>query len=198
MEDILMKYVFGLVVAGAMMATTAFAHEHMVWKSVDADSSVAFGSVKKDTVGEVHHFEHVNGTGNKAGEVEISIDLTSVETNIDIRNERMMKYVFGDAAQATLSGSVDMEAVMGLAVGETMIADFEGKLSLLAQTAYVDAEMLVARLSETRVLVSTADFIMLETEELGVNAGVDKLMELAKLPGITRVTPVSVRMVFEK
>ena len=58
--------------------------------------------------------------------------------------------------------------------------------------------MLVARLSENSVLVTTADFIMLSTEDLGINAGIDKLMTLAKLPGITRVTPVSVRMVFNK
>ena len=39
---------------------------------------------------------------------------------------------------------------------------------------------------------------MVSTDELGIDAGIDKLMELAGLPGITRVAPVTIRMVFEK
>ena len=58
--------------------------------------------------------------------------------------------------------------------------------------------MLVAPLSPNRVLVTTSDFIFVSTADLGIDEGVDMLMSLAKLPGITRTTPISVRMVFEK
>jgi len=40
--------------------------------------------------------------------------------------------------------------------------------------------------------------IMLGTEGLGINAGIDMLMQLAKLPGIIRVTPVTMRLVLQK
>jgi hypothetical protein len=96
-----------------------------------------------------------------------------------------------------MRGEVDMEDITALPVGDTMIADFEGTLELGPVATDIEAEMLVARLSEHRVLVTTADFIMLSTEDLGIDAGVDKLKELASLSGITRVTPVSIRMVFE-
>lgn len=190
-----MKLFTTLATAAAFATTATFALADTTWTSVADQSSVAFGSIKKDVVGEVHHFQKVSGTVSDAGAVTITIDLGSVETNIDIRNERMIEHVFKAVnPTATLSGEVGMDDVNAMAVGTTAIVDFEGTLTL----AGVEAEMLVARLGETSVLVTTADFIMLSTEDLGINAGVDKLMSLADLPGITRVTPVSVRMVFNK
>jgi len=147
----------------------------------------------------VHHFTKVNGTVSDAGALNINIDLSSVQTNIDIRNERMTEHVFQSGkATATLSGEIDMSEVNGMKVGETKIMEIEATLSFVGVENDVDANMLVARLSENRVLVTTADFVMLSTEDLEIDPGINKLMELAKLPGITRVTPVSARMVFEK
>ena len=193
-----MKTFLGGVAACAMTAGAAIADGHGGWTSVTDASAVAFGSIKKDVVGEVHHFNAVRGTVSEGGDVAIDIDLTSIETYIDIRNERIGEHVFKGAATATLAGTVDMDDITELAVGATTLTDFEGTLSLGGLDADIEAEMLVARLADDRVLVTTADFIMLSTADLGIDAGIDKLMELAKLPGITRVTPVSVRMVFEQ
>ncbi len=62
----------------------------------------------------------------------------------------------------------------------------------------IEAEMFVARLSDTKVLVNTNDIIFLSTEDAGITAGIDTLMELAKLPGITRTSPVTMRLIFDK
>ena len=97
-----------------------------------------------------------------------------------------------------VSGEIDLDAVKGLKTGDTSIVEFEGVLAFAGVSVDVDAEMLVARLAENRVMVSTADFIMISTEDLGIDEGINKLMNLAELPGITRVTPVAVRVVFEK
>lgn len=180
----------------ALAATPALADGHANWATSDA--TVAFGSVKKGTIGEVHHFEDVSGTVSEGGEVTLTIDLSSVETYIDIRNERMLEHVFASIGSAELSGEVDMDDINELAIGETEVVDFEGAVTLGAVSADVEAEMLVARLAEDRVLVTTADFIMLSTADLGIDAGIDKLKELASLPGITRATPITVRAVFEK
>ncbi|WP_240336716.1 YceI family protein [Tropicibacter sp. Alg240-R139] len=197
-----MKHLTRLATAATLMTTLAtFAHAggHANWTAVPDQSSLAFGSIKKDTVGEVHHFEDVTGTVSEAGALAISINLGSVETYIDVRNERMIEHVFKAAdARATLAGDVDMEALNALEVGETTLTDFEGVLSLGGREAEVEAEILVARLTEDRVLVTTASMIMLSTADLGMDQGIDTLMKLAKLPGITRVTPITVRMVFEK
>jgi len=198
-ENTTMNFLTNLALATALMTSTAFAGGHANWTSVEGQSSVAFGSIKKDVVGEVHQFSVVTGTVSETGAVEITIDLSSVETNIDIRNERIIQHVFqAGKANATLNGEIEMDDVNTLEVGAMTFVDLEGTFSFAGIEADIDAEMLVARLTEDRVLVTTADFIMLSTADLGIDAGIDKLMALAKLPGITRVAPVTVRMVFEK
>ena len=191
-----MKFTTTLACAAALLTSAAFADGHGTWTSTEA--AVAFGSIKKDTVGEIHHFTNVKGEVTEDGQLTITIDLASAETNIDIRNERMQEHVFAGMPNAVFSGSVDMSEVENLAVGETTLAYVEGDLSLGPVDAFVDTDMLVARLAEDKVLVTTSDFIIVSTADLGIDAGVDKLMELANLPGITRVTPVSIRMILEK
>ncbi|WP_298835802.1 YceI family protein [uncultured Roseobacter sp.] len=194
-----MKIFAGFCSALALSATTALAGGHAGWVSVDDQSSVAFGSVKNSEFGEVHHFTDVSGKVSEAGDLEISINLASVQTNIDIRNERMNEHVFASGpVSAVISGQIDMQALSALGTGDIMLADVEAELSFAGTENDIEARMMVARLAEDRVLVTTADFIMLSTDDLGITAGIDKLMELASLDSITRVTPVSVRMVFEK
>lgn len=191
-----MKLLSGMVLGVSLLvANPALAG----WKSVDEQSRVAFGSVKKDVVGEVHHFNRVSGSVSDAGELKIEIDLSSVETNIDIRNERMAKHVFeAGKATATITGQINMMEISVLQPGEMTVIEVETQLAFAGSENDMVAEMLVARLADNRVLVTTSDFIMLSTEDLGIDAGIDELMKLAKLPGITRVTPVAIRMVFDK
>jgi hypothetical protein len=187
------------VSAFVLAGQVAVADGHAKGWTLDAEKSkLAFGSIKKDKVGEVHAFEGISGTVGHDGAAEIKIDLSSVQTNIDIRNERMLEHVFGGLKEATLSATIDMDEVNALAVGGMTVLDVEGTLAFLGADVDIETEMFVARMSETKVLVSTNDMIFVGTEDLGVSAGIDKLMELAKLPGITRTTPVTMRFVFDQ
>lgn len=166
--------------------------------TLNADSShIAFGSVKKDTVGEVHSFESMSGTVGADGAAKIEIDLSSVQTLIDIRNERMVEHVFKNAPTATLNAQIDMAEVAALTVGASTVVDATGNIDLAGNALELDAELFVLRISDTQVMVSTNDMIMLSTADMGLTEGIDKLMELAKLPGITRVSPVTLRLVFD-
>jgi len=195
-----MKLMKSLVCAAALMtATPVFAGGHITWNSIQEQSRIAFGSIKSNSTGEVHHFNNVTGVVKEKGDMVITIDLASLNTNIDIRNERITKHVFQDGkATAVITGQLDMDEVNGLKPGETKIVEVEVNLAFAGVENDIEANMLVARLSENRVLVTTEDFIMVSTEDLEIDAGIDQLMNLAKLPGITRVTPIAVRMVFEK
>ncbi len=169
------------------------------WTLSGDDSRISFGSVKKDTVGEIHRFNGLSGTVSKDGKVSIKIDLTSVDTAIDIRNERMVEHVFGkENPTATLSAQLDAGALEKMKPGETRSVDVEGSLSLAGKDVPIEAAMFVARLSDKRAMVTTDEMIMLSMADLGLDGGIDKLMELAKLPGITRVSPVTLRLVFDR
>ena len=82
-----MKKLMTAAVAAMVLAAPAFAGGHAAWKSVGDESLIAFGSVKKDVVGEVHTFSEVAGTVSDSGDVAITIHLGSVETNIDILSD---------------------------------------------------------------------------------------------------------------
>lgn len=177
-----------LALGGAAQAET--------W-TLDGDAShLAYGSIKKDTVGEVNSFSGLTGTVDADGQASVTIDLTSLETYIDIRNERMQEHVFRGAGEAQLTAQLDMDEVTGLGVGEMAVVDVEGALTLMGASVELNLEMLVVRLAENRVMALSNDMVFIGTEELGIEAGIDKLMEIAKLPGITRTAPVTLRLVF--
>ena len=167
------------------------------WMLDGASSTVAFGSVKKDAVGESHHFSGLSGSVSQDGAVSVEIDLGSVETWIDKRNERMVEHVFANAPSATFTANVDMETLQALKIGAMTEVEIKGKLSLGSASIDVQDTMIAVRLGEMKVMVMTAEMIWISTEEAGIDAGISKLMELAKLPGITRAFPVTLRLVFD-
>lgn len=179
----------------SMAATTAFAD---TWTLDSGMSSVAFGSIKNDYAGESHSFTGVTGKVGADGMVMLEVALGSVQTNIDVRNERMVEFVFNNAPSATISAEMDMAAMEGLAVGDTTIVEATGTLNLLGEELDVDANLFVMRMSDTRVMVLTDGMAMLSTEDAGIDAGIDKLQELAGLDSITRVSPVTMRLMFDK
>lgn len=166
---------------------------------LDADTSrIAFGSVKKNTLGEVHHFEEISGSVSAEGAVVIEINLNSVQTNIDIRNERMIEHVFKAAPAATLSAQVDMAALNALPVGGSMVSEVDATLALAGTEAELYTDMFILRLAEDSVMVTTNDMIFLDTEEAGLDGGIDALKALADLSGITRAAPVTLRLMFSQ
>lgn len=167
------------------------------WTLDSGMSVVGFGSIKADTTGEAHTFQRLTGQVTPDGQATIEIDLTSVQTNIDIRNERMQEHVFAPATTATLTASIDMAAMEGLAVGDSMVTEIEGDVAFLDQDIPVFVDVFVMRLAEDQVLVTTNSMLFLSTAEAGIDAGIDTLMEIAGLPGITRAFPVTLRLIFD-
>ncbi len=183
-------------VALCLSAGLAQAGGHANW-TLDAESSrVAFGSVKADVAGEVHHFSSLSGSISEQGEAVVEIDVASVQTNIDIRNERMLKWVFTNGPKAVLSAGVDMEALKALGVGDTMMMSVDGTLALNGNDQAIQTDLFIAKLADNKIMATTDGMVMLSIDQSGLTEGVDKLMELAGLPGITRVSPVTLRLVF--
>ncbi|QHQ35469.1 YceI family protein [Algicella marina] len=180
-----------LILCGPVMAEPAWV--------LDAETSkVAYGSIKKDRIGEVNHFGTLAGTVDDTGLVRVEIDLASVETYVDIRNERMREHVFGATPVAVLTSQIDLEALEAMAPGDTAIVDVDGMLAFVSAEVEIYTEAFVARLADGKALVTTDGMIMLGTEELAIDGAIDTLMGLADLPGITRVAPVTFRLVFDK
>ena len=89
-----------------------------------------------------------------------------------------------------------MDQVSKLDVGASNTIEVDAKLALAGTEVEFYTDMFVLRVAEDTVMVSTNDMVFISTEDAGVSAGVDKLMELAQLPSITRTVPVTARLMF--
>ena len=109
----------------ASLLLSAFAHaDNAVWES--DNNHISFLSIKvnqqKNSITEQSAFTSSKAMLDKDGMFTLTIDLNSVKTNIDIRDQRLKDWVFETAqfGTATVSGKVDADAVNKLAVGETL------------------------------------------------------------------------------
>jgi len=187
---------FNLALAAFAVCTATAASAEKDWVLNGDQSVVSFGSVKADNIGEAHTFSGLTGSVSADGAAMVEIDLSTVNTNIDIRNERIIEHVFKNAPSAMLKAQIDMADFEGLGVGDSTVLEIEGDVALLGEDVPVYMDVFAMRLSEENVMVSTHSMMFVSTDELGIDAGIDKLMELASLPGITRSVPVTFRLMF--
>lgn len=182
----------GLIGAAMVIAGAGHAAD---W-TLDGDmSKISFGSVKDDYIGESHVFTGLAG-GVKDGMADITIDLTSVETRIDIRNERMGEHVFKGMATAGLTAEMDMTTMETLAPGDSAMVELDATLSLLGEDVAVYAPVLVTRIGEDKVMVTSDELVYVATDELGIDAGIDMLQNIANLDNIARAVPITFRLMF--
>ena len=170
------------------------------WTLDPAASAISFMSIKAGDGAENHGFGTLTGKVGADGAVRIEIALDSVETNVDIRNERMREMFFEttDYPVAVVNGAVDLGDFAELAVGESAKRDASLSLDLHGQESAIDATLTVTRIGENRVLVATAAPVVVHVADFGLQAGLDALRDVAGLPSITPVAPVYASLVFAR
>lgn len=168
------------------------------WQLDNKNSRLNFVSVKKGTVAENHHFSALEGSINKSGKVSIKVDLTSVDTNIAIRDERMKKFVFETEkfTSAMFDAQLDKGLLSALNIGDSYVKTVTGSLSFHGQTQAVAIDVNVTKTNNKTLLVSTTKPFFIKADAYGVVAGINKLKELAALPSIDYVVPVSFSVIF--
>ena len=167
------------------------------WSLDNAASTLSFVTVKAEHVAEVHTFDVLSGSIDDAGEVKIAIELASVNTMIQIRNERMQAMLFETNLfpDANITGKVDLEAISAMKPGASEVMQIEIALSLHGASIALTADLMVTRLE---VMASTLKPIIVTADSAGLVGGVEALREVAGLPSISRSVPVSFTLVFNQ
>jgi polyisoprenoid-binding protein YceI len=187
------------MIALASVAALVGVPAHADWTLANDASRISFVTTKAGQIAEVHRFHMAEGTIDSAGNVTVTIDLASVDTLIPIRDDRMREMLFEVARfpTATLTGKVDAAALGDLADGTTTTMAVEASLAMRGQTLPLTIEFHVAKLSGTRVVVSTLQPVVVTAGQLDLVAGVEALREVAGLPSISPAVPVSAVLTFE-
>ncbi len=191
-----MKLTQLLIVISLIVAGPCFA----AWTLDNDSSQVSFVSVKAGDAGEVHRFTEISGELSSGGNASVTIQLASVDTLIPLRDERMRELLFqtGIFPTASLSTDIDMDALNAIEPGDSMDMAANLTLELHGQQLSLAAEMIVARLGDHRLMVSSRKPVIVNAASVDLVNGIEALREIANLPSISKAVPVSFVLTFDE
>lgn len=168
------------------------------WALDNDRSNVSFVTTKATHISEVNGFDHLGGTISKAGKAEITIDLSSVNTAIPVRDGRLQEHLFDVAryANATITAEVDAKALGKLDAGESSEQELVGTLNLHGVTLPVNVPVTVVKQNDDSLLVVSKRPLLLNASSVDLADGVEKLRELAGLPSISLSVTVTFQLTF--
>ncbi|MDC0602840.1 YceI family protein [Aliiglaciecola sp.] len=167
------------------------------WQLDNGQSSLNFISTKNQHINESHSFTQLSGTISDSGAITVNVDLTTVETNIPIRNERMQAYLFNikDTPSATLSAQLDSTS-LALKSGQSVLMTVPSTITINGIDANYDVQVRVNKHQNGDMSATTVKPILVQAASHKLIPGLDKLKELAGLNGIGFVSPVTFSVVF--
>lgn len=166
--------------------------------TIDQDiSALHFLSTKNAQVTEVHQFDSFDGSLSDNGTLTVSVDLASVNTSIDIRNQRMKDMLFNVSEFAEASFQADLsESLTALEPGAQTITTVDGILTLHGKAVPTSFAVKVSRVDEDTLTVSTVSPTLIKAESFGLAKGVAALQTVAGLSSITTTVPVTFSVTF--
>jgi len=169
--------------------------------TVDTEASeLSYVSIKQGEIAEANTFENVSGSVTAEGAATIEIDLASVSTGVDIRDERMRDifFVVANNPKATVTAQIDPAAFEALGVGESADTTLDGTLSLTGVEAPFQAEVSVTRAGPDRIIAVSDKPVIIDAGRFELTDELAQLQELAGLASITPAVPVTFSIAFER
>lgn len=184
----------------AFVSVFSFGALGQSWQLDSERSSLYATSIKRGDVAETHEFKRFSGTISSKGAAQITIDIASLDTGIDIRNQRVFDELLlvKQFPNATFKAQVDLTVLKSLAQDKPLVMDLAGDLTLNEMTAPVNMTVVLATLGNERFSVTLQSLYILNARAFGLTSGVLKLQRLARLPSIDFVVPISFYLEFNK
>lgn len=168
------------------------------WQLDATHSDVSFTSIKAGSVAENHHFKQLTGSINKAGELDLRLDLSSIESLIPIRNERMQKMLFNVAKfpEAKITANVSQH-LKALKPGAQIIRKVPVTLALHGQVATLNVDLVVNKGAQ-QLQVTPLRAVLINSRDFGLDVGIEALRKVAGLNTIATAVPVTFNLVFSE
>jgi polyisoprenoid-binding protein YceI len=170
------------------------------WGIDSKASHLAYVSIKAGEIAEANRFDSVTGSVTAEGTARVEVALASVNTGVEIRDQRMREIFFevADFPSAVITAKLDPAKFASLEVGKAMVQPITAKLELKGMQADVDARVQIARVSEDRVIATTTQPIIITTDMFGLTDELGELRALAQLPSISPAVPVTFTLAFQR
>jgi OmpA-OmpF porin, OOP family len=169
------------------------------WLLNAAASRFYMQTAKAGKIIETHQFTGLDGKISKDGDAGVRIDLTSISSGVDVRDVRMRFLLFETYKfpHAEIAAKLDMAKLQELKTTIRTSYPLKFTLTLHGMTNEIEAPVLVTRLDDKSVSVSTAKPIIVTAESFGLTAGIAKLMEAINGTPIVSAASFTFDLIFE-
>lgn len=160
---------------------------------LDGDTSrISFVSVKRGKMAEVQRFDQLSGQIDDKGEVRIVVPLSSIDSGLALRDERMRNAFFEVERypEATIASQLDLSRFDDLQVGQSRPETIDFNLDLHGQQRRLKSEVLVSRPAEGRVEIATLEPLVLKLVDFDLEDKLEPLKDIAKVSSIAPEVPV--------
>jgi len=170
------------------------------WNLVNEESRINFISIKASDIAEIHTFKELSGSVQNNGQAQVVINLSSLETLIPIRNERMGNLLFETKVYpvASFKLKLDLQTFLLTEVGKSSDVTLRGVLELKGKQFTMPVKISVTRLSDQSFLVKSSEPLLLNADSLGLSDGIESLRVIAGLPSISKSVPVTFSLIFRQ
>lgn len=168
------------------------------WELDNTRSMINFVSIKNNTVGEVNTLKLLEGSISVDGKSQLTIYLASVETLIEIRNERMRELLFEtvEFPHASVTAQVDPKVIAASTGGQVKHVDLPITLRMHGREKDMTVYLSVVVENDGALLVFTTHPVLINAADFGLEDGVEALRKVAGLSAISNVVPVSMQLRF--
>ena len=175
-----------------------FASAWADWELDSTASAINFISIKNASVGEVNSFSTLTGSMDAAGEVQITINLNSVQTLVEIRNERMRELLFETVTfpAAEVTALIDPAMLVTAVDGDVISASVPITLALHGQEKIMTVAVVAVGEGDGNLRVFTPRPVIINASDFGLEKGVAALQNVAGLQSISLAIPVTLDLQF--
>lgn len=190
-----MKSLFQSTIFASLCLLGFSANAH--WMLVQDESNLSFVSTKNKHISELHQFTNLKGEFSPEGKLQIDIDLTSIDSGIEIRDTRMREKLFlvDKFPAATLTTQLP-DSVLSLAMGDSMAMTIPAQLTFMGVSKTISTSVQVTRKADNGIVATSTQPILISATDFGLTSGLDILQKLAGLSSIGLTVPVNFNLVF--
>jgi hypothetical protein len=170
------------------------------WQLLNDKSQLSFVSIKKNSIAEASHFTQLSGQLSEQGQFSVNVDLTSAETFIPIRNERLSKILFESDTFANAVLTADLSDKLSLIKqpGQYVLKGVSAELDFHGHKKPLAVDVLVSSAANGDLSVASFTPIIINSDDFKVTEGIMQLQKLAGLPSIATAVPITFALTFKK
>ncbi|MCF2858909.1 YceI family protein [Pseudoalteromonas sp. SMS1] len=166
------------------------------WQLDNNQSDLSFTSVKLNSIAENHHFKQLSGHISAAGQLQIELDLVSIESLIPIRNERMKKMLFNVEKFPMATITADLKPWLGqLKDGIQIVKALPVTLNLHGKSVVLNLDVVVNKAGKV-LQVTPQRAVLINSRDFGLQDGIESLRKIAGLDSISHSVPVTFNLIF--